>query len=222
MSENCSKDENERIKMEDQTISKNIYFSNQTISNACGTMAIHHALLNNTKLVDIVRYLEQSKDLASVHSKYSVKGQTSVSEAENNSDGDLYELDGRKEFSINHGKCDDLLKGAVKIIREVIKRNPNSNEITAQCSNPYTYLGIPFIESLDLEPIISNQAVRFSENLTKVDLNTDLTSGYSFVIGITLSTTEAEYFSLIKCTKQVIWIERLKYFWTQALNTLPI
>jgi ubiquitin carboxyl-terminal hydrolase L3 len=53
MSENCSKDENERIKMEDQTISKNIYFSNQTISNACGTMAIHHALLNNTKLVDI-------------------------------------------------------------------------------------------------------------------------------------------------------------------------
>jgi len=89
-----------------------------------------------------VRYLEQSKDLASVHSKYSVKGQTSVSEAENNvdihficfiqSDGDLYELDGRKEFSINHGKCDDLLKGAVKIIREEIKRNPNSNEITAQ------------------------------------------------------------------------------------------
>lgn len=165
-SENYSKDENERIKKEGQTISKNIYFSNQTIPNACGTMAILHALLNNTELVDIgdgtlkkiyeetknlspmekAKYLEQSKDLASVHSEYSVKGQTSVSEAEDNvdlhficfiqCDGDLYELDGRKEFPINHGKCDDLLKGAVKIIKEVIERNPNSNEITAQVFTP--------------------------------------------------------------------------------------
>jgi len=42
MSENCSKDENERIKMEDQTISKNIYFSNQTISVLIINNTIHN------------------------------------------------------------------------------------------------------------------------------------------------------------------------------------
>ncbi|ORX77326.1 peptidase C12, ubiquitin carboxyl-terminal hydrolase 1 [Anaeromyces robustus] len=165
-SENLTKNENERIKKEGQTVSKDIYFSNQTIPNACGTMAILHALLNNTELVDIgdgilkkiyqdtkelspmdkAKYLEQSKDLANVHSEYSIKGQTTVTEADDNVDlhficfiqknGDLYELDGRKEFPINHGKCDDLLKGAVNIIKDVISRNPNTNEITAQVFVP--------------------------------------------------------------------------------------
>ncbi|ORX59284.1 hypothetical protein BCR36DRAFT_343240 [Piromyces finnis] len=165
-SENLTKDENERIKKTGQIVSKNIYFSNQTIPNACGTMAILHSLLNNTELVDIgdgilrkiydetkdlspiekAKYLEESKDLASVHYEYSVQGQTNVGEAEDNvdlhficfiqKDGDLYELDGRKEFPINHGKCDDLLKGASNIIKDVIARNPSSNEITAQVFVP--------------------------------------------------------------------------------------
>jgi ubiquitin carboxyl-terminal hydrolase L3 len=38
-------------------------------------------------------------------------------------DGEIYELDGRKRSAVNHGKCDDLLRASVKVIKQFISRD---------------------------------------------------------------------------------------------------
>ena len=41
------KEEAERIKTDGQEVSKNLYFSKQTVGNACGTVALLHSVANN-------------------------------------------------------------------------------------------------------------------------------------------------------------------------------
>lgn len=43
-------------------------------------------------------------------------------------DGDIYELDGRKPFPINHGKCTELLKDVARITKDEFMRR-DKNEI---------------------------------------------------------------------------------------------
>ena len=97
-----------------------VFFKKKKKKKGDGILKKIYEETKNLSPLEKAKYLEESKDLASVHSEYSVKGQTTVSEADDDvdlhficyiqKDGDLYELDGRKEFPINHGKCDDLLK----------------------------------------------------------------------------------------------------------------
>jgi len=47
-------------------------------------------------------------------------------------EGNLYELDGRKEFPINHGgsSAETFLQDAAKVCQEYMSRNPNNVNFT--------------------------------------------------------------------------------------------
>ena len=46
----ASVNEDNKIKAEGQEVSPKLYFMRQTISNACGTVALMHALANNQQM----------------------------------------------------------------------------------------------------------------------------------------------------------------------------
>eukprot|EP00698_Gefionella_okellyi_P008000 TRINITY_DN1964_c0_g1_i2.p2 TRINITY_DN1964_c0_g1~~TRINITY_DN1964_c0_g1_i2.p2 ORF type:complete len:261 (-),score=54.43 TRINITY_DN1964_c0_g1_i2:1432-2148(-) len=136
LTENYNKakaEEEETIKARGQVISPNVYFMRQKVGNACGTIAMFHALLNNRDKVGVAgalaKFYENTKDMdfeqraialgedeviAATHHEAAVTGtdETTNWEAVVDNhfiafvmvDGSLYELDGRKPWPINHGK----------------------------------------------------------------------------------------------------------------------
>ncbi|KAJ1951023.1 hypothetical protein EC988_004175 [Linderina pennispora] len=123
------------------TVSPNVWFMRQTIGNACGTMAVIHALANSQADIPIsghlAEFFHKTKDLtpeeraallendeviAGTHLEGASGGQTAAPDAEAaidlhfiafvNVDGDMYELDGRHAAPINHGASTDVLKVA--------------------------------------------------------------------------------------------------------------
>lgn len=68
--------------------------------------------------------LENSTELAQIHQTCAQDGQTHVPDINEDvdlhfitfivADNHLYELDGRKVFPINHGKCTDLVEASVQ------------------------------------------------------------------------------------------------------------
>jgi len=81
--------------------------------------------------------LVSTKEIAEAHTEASSKGQTKTPDLDADinlhfvsfveKDGDLYQLDGRKPFPINHGKTspDSFLEDACIVITEFMKRDPN-------------------------------------------------------------------------------------------------
>ncbi|KAG1139691.1 hypothetical protein G6F37_009576 [Rhizopus arrhizus] len=155
------KDEEEAhlIKCE-QAISPDVIFFKQTISNACGMMAILHSIASNDKELigpglfnDIIEeaknmsidervdLLENSKELAAVHQTAASAGQTEAPDKEEEIDlhficfievdNHLYELDGRKILPINHGKCTDLIESSVKVMKQYMERDPTQQNYNA-------------------------------------------------------------------------------------------
>ncbi|KAG0299971.1 Ubiquitin carboxyl-terminal hydrolase isozyme L3 [Dissophora globulifera] len=98
--EEYRKEEQQRIERQGQTVSPNVVFYPQTITNACGTMGVLHSIANNwahggslrlqedgiiekflKKTVDLspaerAKALEEDKALARVHESHASSGQT--------------------------------------------------------------------------------------------------------------------------------------------------
>ena len=122
------------------------WFSLQTVHNACGTMAILHAVMNNldhVKLADgswlsnfaqatanmtpdqRAKLIHNDQTLFSIHEKAANQSDLAVPEKASdhfvtfiNLGGKLWELDGRKPQPICHGEVKDLLADSLAVIEK--------------------------------------------------------------------------------------------------------
>lgn len=157
--EAAAAEQQKQVLKKGQELSKNIWFTKQTISNACGTIGLLHALFNIRDKAPLVKgrfldsFYERSKNMApeeraealekneeieKAHTSVEREGQSHVPDPEEKVDthfvtfvevdGCIYELDGRKDFPINHGRCtsNELLQTSVKIVKEnFMAKTPN-------------------------------------------------------------------------------------------------
>lgn len=159
----------EQIKAKGQTIGPNVYYMKQVVPNACGTVALIHSVANNKTQINLGdgflkqfiedtlhldpvkrgQMLEKAENIISLHKQIAQEGQTEAPQPEtpvNNHfvafvqvDGSIYELDGRKEFPINHGpipKPEAFLERAVEVCKEYIKRQPDNVQFSVVALGP--------------------------------------------------------------------------------------
>lgn len=137
---------------------KNVFHLKQVLSNVCGTIALVHSVANNTHNIELndgllKNYLNEAKNLDASAKGALLENSTAIldayreivrtgnepgaeaDETVNNhfvtfihKDGNLFELDGRKAFPINHGATtpERLLEDAAKVCREFIAREPDN------------------------------------------------------------------------------------------------
>ncbi|KAF0297357.1 Ubiquitin carboxyl-terminal hydrolase isozyme L3 [Amphibalanus amphitrite] len=133
VAQTAAANEDNKIKAEGQVMSPKLYFMRQTISNACGTVALMHALANNQEALELSSgplaeffsqtagqtpeeravSLEKFQQLEAAHEAASHEGQTETPSRDDKLDkhfisfvqvdGHLYELDGRRPAPVNHG-----------------------------------------------------------------------------------------------------------------------
>ncbi|EPZ31980.1 cysteine proteinase [Rozella allomycis CSF55] len=143
---------NEECKM------NNIFFMKQTIENACGSIAILHALMNNENLINNSETLQKFKksvddlnfhdrgeqfgntrEFADLHNNLSIQG-SSIDHLNEDvylhfvcfvqKNNHLFELDGRLPGPIDHGPCKNLLKDTSKQVKMMISENPGEVEFS--------------------------------------------------------------------------------------------
>ncbi|XP_006647623.1 ubiquitin carboxyl-terminal hydrolase 3-like [Oryza brachyantha] len=140
----------------DKDLSKRVYFTKQTVGNACGTVGVIHAIGNAASKLKLVEgsyfdrfykqtadmdpvqraaFLEEDDEMEDAHSVAASAGDTDANVEVNEHfvcfscvDGELYELDGRKSQPTCHGPSspDTLLQDAAKVIKARISSNPDS------------------------------------------------------------------------------------------------
>ncbi|XP_033003849.1 ubiquitin carboxyl-terminal hydrolase isozyme L3 isoform X2 [Lacerta agilis] len=157
-------EEEEKIKAQGQEVKPSVYFMKQTISNACGTIGLIHAIANNRDKINFetdsslkkflddsmpmspeerAKYLETYEAIRVTHESSAHEGQTEAPSIDEkvdlhfialvNIDGNLYELDGRKPFPINHGQSSDdtFLEDAVEVCKKFMERDPDELRFNA-------------------------------------------------------------------------------------------
>jgi ubiquitin carboxyl-terminal hydrolase L3 len=135
--EALAKEQNDKLVGENYKAEANVYFIKQNISNACGTIAMIHALANNESAVNFgdgcwkrfyeksknaspeekAKMLEEDSDMMRAHESCAEEGDTAAPPRDArvdyhfialvNKNNALYELDGRKTFPIKHGVTSD-------------------------------------------------------------------------------------------------------------------
>jgi len=170
--EDFANKEEQEIKTKGQTVSSNLFFMKQYAGNACGTIAAFHSMINMAQdTADLIqkdsfldkfiidtkgmnsqekgKFFQNSKYLKTAHKEAVEDGDTSVEESVNThfiafveKEGSLYELDGRKEFAINHGPCTkaELLSKACGVIQKFMERDPEEIKFTLMA------IGTPAVE----------------------------------------------------------------------------
>ena len=135
------------------------FYTHQTVGNACGTIALIHVLMNNLDHVTVkdgscasklvrdlphddpdgaAKLIEADEELLEAHEDFATNDDAEIPECVMNHfiafiefNGDLWELDGRKDNAINHGKCSDLLKDSISVVKtDFLPHLTNSNEIS--------------------------------------------------------------------------------------------
>ena len=132
-----------------------VVFIKQTIPNACGTIALLHALTNNSQIVqensdlvfDLIKlkesdrsqFLEESKTLKEIHKSFATQGQTNGEALESDlhfvcfieKNGKLYELDGRRSGPKEVCQIQNsLLHDACMNIKQIMSQDPNELNFT--------------------------------------------------------------------------------------------
>eukprot|EP01028_Stygiella_incarcerata_P011408 TRINITY_DN644_c0_g1_i1.p1 TRINITY_DN644_c0_g1~~TRINITY_DN644_c0_g1_i1.p1 ORF type:complete len:250 (-),score=83.01 TRINITY_DN644_c0_g1_i1:358-1107(-) len=159
-------------KMEEEkiVIPPSVYFMDQTVGNACGTIGLLHAIGNNvdkllirkgsffsnffSKTDDLsqserAEVLEKSEELEAVHDEVANEGDTEAPDRDARvllhficfveKEGSLFELDGRKNGPICHGKtsADRLLEDSCAVIKtNFMDVDPESIEFTMVALGP--------------------------------------------------------------------------------------
>uniref|UniRef100_A0A336LM36 Ubiquitin carboxyl-terminal hydrolase n=1 Tax=Culicoides sonorensis TaxID=179676 RepID=A0A336LM36_CULSO len=131
--EQLREEEDKTLKANPPQTPSDLFFTKQTIHNACGTIALVHAILNNsdielddkgvlasyfakTKTLSAEergKILEEDVSFTNTHQELAQEGQTATPDINTkvnhhfialiHMNGELYELDGRKSFPVKHG-----------------------------------------------------------------------------------------------------------------------
>ncbi|GAA48646.1 ubiquitin carboxyl-terminal hydrolase L3 [Clonorchis sinensis] len=148
-----------------------VFLVKQTISNACGTIALLHSIMNNEHVLEFkdrslidelmartrdmrpserAAVVEGEERLSKLHENSAAKGQTEAPPASTKTNlhfvcfiensGQLYELDGRKDLPVLHGRTsrETLLEDACEVVKKFMARDPNNVHFTvvALCKKP--------------------------------------------------------------------------------------
>uniref|UniRef100_A0A0G4HGH7 Ubiquitin carboxyl-terminal hydrolase n=1 Tax=Chromera velia CCMP2878 TaxID=1169474 RepID=A0A0G4HGH7_9ALVE len=159
-SEKFAEDEAKSVEEKGQVVSPKLWYTKQTIGNACGTVGVLHAVASlegKRKLVpgcwfekffektktmspeERAELLEADTEIETAHSAAEQAGETQSAEDVNTHfiafvecEGHLYEMDGRKKFPINHGPTTEatVLQDALKVVKGFMERDPGEIRFT--------------------------------------------------------------------------------------------